>query len=287
MPAFKHRAAYRNWRIDQGFGQPFTLNKYSPQARGLVGWWPSLAFSGGNMLRDLSRLENNGVFPGGAANPTWTRGIGRGMVLSFDGADDYVDVGNDNSLDFGAGAFTIAAWVCPTDLVSTGHIASKMDSAFALGWGLQTYNAGLYVYINGVAADIYADPYFINTNWVHVVVKRESNGDLYIYRDGSVMNVSGSDAGDVNNTDTLKIGAKVGGTYPSYFYGKIDDVRIYNRAITVSEVYQLYAPSTRWDLYQSLPRAFPLVVPAVVSVERTWKFGIVRNKQIPVQHLRI
>ena len=78
---------YRRDRFRQGqtFGRPFRLNKHSPQARGLVGWWPTLG-GGGNVLRDRSGRGNDGAFPGGTADPTWTRDAERGLVVDYDGA---------------------------------------------------------------------------------------------------------------------------------------------------------------------------------------------------------
>ena len=79
---------------------PFTRDN------GLVGYWSFDETSG--TLYDYSGYNNNGTSYGGV-----TYGVqGKvGNALSFDGSDDYIDCGSDESLAFGTGNFTIGLWI--------------------------------------------------------------------------------------------------------------------------------------------------------------------------------
>ena len=90
MTRIIRRGRTGRFRQDQAFGRPFRLNKNSPQAKGLVGWWPTLG-QGGDVLKDYSGYGQVGNFAAGAASPTWKTLPGVGRVLDYDGGD-YVDV---------------------------------------------------------------------------------------------------------------------------------------------------------------------------------------------------
>ena len=62
---------------------------------------------------------------------------------------------------------------------------------------------------------------------------------------------------------TEAIGAQfVAGSAASWFTGQIAEVRVYNRALTDNEVWELYAPQTRWDLYWQPSRRVYVQAPA-------------------------
>ncbi len=71
----------------------FTINHLSQQANGLVGWWPSLATRGGNLLRDLSGFSRHGTFAADTAAQN-TPEVGWGNA--FDGTGDYIEVADDD-----------------------------------------------------------------------------------------------------------------------------------------------------------------------------------------------
>ncbi|MCK4859194.1 MAG: hypothetical protein KAS87_01405, partial [Candidatus Omnitrophica bacterium] len=215
-------------------------------SEGLVGSWhfdeATSDIANGETLTDDSGYGNNGT-GAGSDSLVWTTGK-IGGALDFDGTHDYVDCGDpaNGSLDFGAGAFTLEAWVKPNALLVTDNILSKMDSSHTTGFVLVKSNVNrLGIYINGTGIDIEDNNFFSDTNWVHAVLIRDSAGNLKIYKNGVDTDASGSDAGNVDNTDSFIIGAKVGGSYPDYFAGKIDEVRIYKRALTADEIQQQYS----------------------------------------------
>ena len=105
-----------------------TLNTNPDLASGLVGHWtfdgPDMDISSSTAeVRDRSERGNNGNWKDHATTTT-TGSLGQ--ALSFDGVDDYVDVGNASSLQL-TGAMTVSAWVYTNASSNNGRIVSKAD----------------------------------------------------------------------------------------------------------------------------------------------------------------
>jgi hypothetical protein len=194
----------------------------------------------GNVWRDLAGY-NNGTLTNG---PTFSSANGGSIV--FDGSNDYVNCGNNSSLNLGA--MTIAVWFKPSTDVS-GYRAIIMDESVNTGapWNYRIYlniNTGTVVY------DLYGDSgysglvstYAINDNkWHYVCGTRTAvNGTIRLYIDGLLNNI-GTDSSNVS-----ALGAAVwlgqsplfNGSYP--FIGNIAQTQIYNRALTPAEIQQNY-----------------------------------------------
>lgn len=194
----------------------------------------------GNVWRDLAG-SNNGTLTNG---PTFSSENGGSIV--FDGSNDYVNCGNNSSLNLGA--MTIAAWFKPSTDVS-GYRAIIMDESVNTGapWNYRIYlniNTGMVIY------DLYGDSgysglvstYAINDNKWHYVCGTRTvvNGTISLYIDGLLNNI-GTDSSNVS-----ALGAAVwlgqsplfNGSYP--FIGNIAQTQIYNRALTTAEIQQNY-----------------------------------------------
>jgi len=189
------------------------------------------------------------------SSPVWTGGIIDG-ALDFDGVDDYVDVGDpiDGSLDFGAAdSFSISAWVKTTD--ENGQIVYKKRCTGVGGYYKEGYRLRLsfghpYFGIedtsnNGIS--ILGDTMVTDDQWHHVVTVRDTaTNKLYLYLDGSpdAIPVTDITIGTLATDRSLEIGRADATVSPglSYHAGKIDDVRIYNRALSPEEIQQLYLP---------------------------------------------
>jgi hypothetical protein len=171
-------------------------------------------------------------------NSGWVSTGMSGNAISFDGSNDFVDVGP-NIGNFGIGDWTISTWV----KVSNGN-------AFDVIVGKGNIAAGdfiLYKHINDNTLYLYADagqilisvidPSLMNI-WVHFVgVKVGSNA--YIYVNG-IRRSTDSSAGSANisNPHNLTIGASEDGSL-SHADALIDEVRIYNRALSETEICSL------------------------------------------------
>ncbi|MHB9025769.1 MAG: LamG-like jellyroll fold domain-containing protein [Armatimonadota bacterium] len=215
---------------------------------GLISWWR--CDEGNNsVLYDEINFEygNNGTILGAA----WAAGK-VGNALSFDGSDDYVVCG-DAPFDIGTGDFTLEAWI-NTNASSDGYIIGKRGAG-----GLAEVN-GYYFYLcsNGMVYfrmenDNGQYCYIIGGNaksvegWHHVAVTvdRDSATGLKLYVDGTQCGASANPTNVANslaNSIELTLGKRYpfAGSSSDTFYGSMDDVRIYSRALSSTEVSQNY-----------------------------------------------
>jgi len=201
-----------------------------PNFQGLVGWW---TFDGKDMVsnvNDASGQGNTGTLSGFTSTTTVPGPIGQ--ALNFNG-NDYVNIANSSSLSVGSTA-TFAMWVEPDP--SWPSYAVFLDKADGAG---TDYRIQRYYVSNQLE-------FFDNVNsliggtltlgaWNFVVVT-VNNGTATGYING-VQAFSGAVNNPLNTSGgLLNIGRYSGGTN---FIGGIDDVRIYNRAISAAEVLQL------------------------------------------------
>jgi hypothetical protein len=206
---------------------------------GMVGWW-----SGDGHPFDLVG-SNNGTLQGAA---TYADGKVE-KAFSFDGLTNFVSVPYTPSLDFTDGDFSIDAWVYPTTVDTYGEgIAGRLPSDNSSGWGFaiqgSTYGTAGKLNIFGKGDWIGQSNGTVATNiWTHVAITRSGNSLTY-YINGSP---SGSytnaySTGSFNNSLSLVIGD----IYPSWaetvwrFSGLIDEVEIFNRALSAEEIAAIY-----------------------------------------------
>ncbi len=194
--------------------------------------------------------DNDGTFIG---EPNWTAGQ-VGGALEFDGVDDYVDVGDpaDGSLDLGTGNFSISGWVKRDVLEIHSSIYSKTNYTDGLGYGLFINNDNHFYFRTGttgwVKTAVLSNAMVTTGTWYHIVGVREDT-TLKIYVNGSLDNSTTGTLRDVDNTVSAVIGRFYSNHDDYYHNGTIDDVLIYNRALSAEEVEQLYwagfSPSER------------------------------------------
>ena len=197
---------------------------------------------------DVSGSGNDGTVVGG--NVTTANGkYGRAMM--FDGVDDYVDLGNDDSLSFtDSNAFTISIWIKPEVLDSTNREYIRKWEAGQLQYILRQDTANLFEFIwhDGTTQRIESTASPSANNWHHLVGTFES-GSQTLYIDG-VLNVSSSLSGTLSSSNA--------NTYIGYTLatakGSIDEVMILNRSLSQTEIEQLYMSnlnkynSVKWEL---------------------------------------
>jgi len=208
----------------------------------LVSYW---SFNEGTGTTTYDQWEgNNGTLGGGTPDyyPTWRSGgeCVSGKCLEFDGSNDYVNVGNDASLDMTIENFTLEIWI------------NAIDNQSGIKTFLSNYTGGGDYMFLGMNNEI---PYFVirgggvsktvssitnigGNGWYYLVGVR--NGDyLYIYVNGISEGTppSGADNLDVDG-GTLYIGMNYATNYP--FTGLIDEVRIYNSAATITQIQSQY-----------------------------------------------
>lgn len=213
----------------------------------LAGWW-NFDASGGSQV-DSSSNGNTGTLVGGVWQSSYA---GRTGVIYFDGNDDYVQVLHSASLSLTAN-LTITAWVNVADLSVQRSIISKTgnniytepywnhpapyDFYLTNGTGNQALLRGNGYYTNTKSATGTSG---VSLNdWHHVAVSM-SGTSVAFYIDGvaagtGTINTTMGDAGGPvyigNRRDQIS-----GGSGPMDFNGYLDDVRIYNTALSQSEI---------------------------------------------------
>ena len=221
----------------------FTFSAGSPAA-GLVAHWP-MGEKSGSLTADLSGNGHTGVLLNG---PTWPLGPG----LEFDGVNDYVDVG---TLDVFGGALTLAVWIKADNPANCGsadcRILSKAtgDSEGAHFFMLSTTRSGnetrlrFRLKTDDATSTLIAGSGDLPGNvFVHVAA---------VY-DGSTMElfVDGASVGSVAKGGSLNtdpsVAVWIGGNPPDAgghpWDGVIEDVRIYDRAVSAAEIGALPPP---------------------------------------------
>jgi hypothetical protein len=183
----------------------------------------------GTTTSDSSTNANTGTLTAGAA---WSTGK-YGNAISFNGTTSYVSI--NNNFDISTLPFTISAWVNPTNYSDYRKVFSKRDS-----WSPDAMRVDLTLDIStgrvvleqpaSVLPFSYSPP--VNT-WTHIAVVARTDGtDLYV--DGSLRETLAVFSLGTRPTAGVRIGRTGDGQDP--FLGTIDDVRIYNRALSQSEV---------------------------------------------------
>lgn len=209
---------------------------------GLVGHW-GFDNDSGNIATDSSGQNNHGMIIG--ATLTEDRFGNSNKAYFFDGTSDYIDVPDAPSLN-PTDAFTVAAWIKVNSFSSScAPVITKSvwDSAYSTaGYALEFnwFNDGIQFYVDEtglecVATDIV--PITLNT-WTHVVgVYDGLAANLYVDKVAyPVVNYSG---GVPSTVADIYIGRSFAAP-DRFFNGAIDDVRIYNRALTTDEVIEVY-----------------------------------------------
>ena len=206
------------------------------QFEGLVGYW-ALNESAGSLAVDSAATHNNGALIN-MDNNDWVAGK-TGNALNFDGTNDYVEITGYKGVS-GAASRTCAAWI---------KTPGTAQNSVILGWGGQQWVFGLFgtgeltVYAGG--------PYIkttgvVNDNqWHHVAAVMTDDGspdagEIMLYVDGLLQTTANSPGViDTPQTNDVLIGAFSTGTPAGFFNGLLDDVKIYNRALSGPEVLEL------------------------------------------------
>jgi hypothetical protein len=214
-----------------------SLNPLTPGLRdkGMIGYW-SFDEGAGTTAYDRSGYGNNGTLYN---SPTWTTGQ-VGGALSFDGVDDYVDCGINPV--FNLTQLTMMLWIkTPNSMGQVWrNILSKTGSDRDFGfWMYSADNVKVYGLHQsssrfGSWIAYLSIPFDLNT-WHYVVITIDSTGLQKAYADGQFISSYQGVASNANNSYPIWIGRS-----DNYWSGLIDDVRIYNRALSDAEIQAIY-----------------------------------------------
>ncbi len=227
-----------------------------PNNLGLVGYW-SFEDATGTVATDFSGNGNAGTLTNG---PTWTTGK-IGKAVSFDGSNDFVEIANASSLNNSNGTISTWVYVTETVLVNAGQIVSISNGASTQNY-IQFYYYNNKVYFS--LADNSTTLFGFNTpisysQWFNVTVVGGSSGNA-VYINGVAVsptyyvgdNTVTAWLDDLTSITNARIGAtRYNNTDDNFFKGYIDDVRIYSRALSATEISNLYNRSSKNRTIQS------------------------------------
>ena len=233
----------------------------------LVGYWKFESVNLTNYTEDSSGNGNDGKLINFSANPPTTV-VGRiGRALQFDGVNDYINIDNSSSLNFGTGSFTIEAWI--KTVSANNPIIRKDNDDSGPRWLIKMESGILFGYIgNETMLSFNSSASLNDSNWHYIVLVFSRNQNARIYVDGvqrgNATDISG--LGSISNVENLLIGKGSGETY---FNGTLDEVKIWNKSLTTTEVWENYFGK----------RTNPIVLPDVSevsgSLNQNYTFNIV------------
>ncbi len=231
-------------------------NKPKSLTDGLVGHW---TFDGPDMINnvaDSSGNGNSGYLKGTFATATSSATVlGKaGQALDFNGSDDYVNAGSSSNLD-NLSAITVSVWIFPKS-AGASNGAGIISKILANQWGWKFHYASdvidtkklcFLVDYDTTDLEVRTDSSFTYGEWHHVVMTWDGSTDavngVNIYKNGQEVSYVVQTDGVGNRVDESVRDLIIGASNVSgdgSFDGYLDDVRIYNRALSASEVTKLY-----------------------------------------------
>lgn len=178
-----------------------------------------------------------GTCPVSSASSMWYNGATgkRNYSLAFDGTDDYVTIPSSSTLQFGT-ELTISSWFKTSSAAQRAIVSNRGSGVyFGMSGGVP------FVYDQSCTAAAFFGIKTINDNTWHHMIFTRSGSATKIYIDG-VLDASATQTGCAATTAIVNIGKDTPNA--EYFPGQIDDVRIYNYALTLLQVKNLYNDGT-------------------------------------------
>ncbi len=209
---------------------PVTVTVNNTGPAGLVAAYGFNAGSG-TTAADSSGNNNNGT----TANTTWSTAGKFGNALSFNGTNAWVTVPDANSLDLTTG-MTLEAWLNPT--TSTGWVdafgkETTDDVVYSIYSSTPANAPTGYIRKGGVFSQAGTTSPLALNDWTHLATTYDG-ANLKFYVNGTLISTIAATGAIDTSTGVLRIGGN--SIFGEYFKGLIDEVRIYNRALSAAEI---------------------------------------------------
>ncbi len=244
----------------------------------LVSWWRAE-----NNTADQQGLNTNAAWQG---SPAYTSSGEVGFAFSLNGAGSYVHVPYSSTLDVGSGAgLTLEAWINPADTASQ-HPIIEWNS------GPPTYSYGAHFWISVPGAGTGPGCLFANLfdtaggnhwissaaalipvgRWSHAALTYDrSSSNAFIYLNG--LQVASNHVGSIQPQTGpgygLYFGARPSGSGQGWWwYGGIDEVSVYNQALTAGQIQAIFNAGSAGKCTNS-PPTLPMVSLALEQNDNT------------------
>jgi hypothetical protein len=208
----------------------------------IVGYW-KFDEGSGTIAHDETGNDNDGILYNGTVScadidycPKWVDGK-FGKAIEFDGVDDYIKIPDDASLNPISDSITVSVWVKPNFLgvrqIIEAYGYGGVPNAEPYWMRLDANNKFQFIVSNGTPTDVYSTTTATAGQWYYVV-GRYNGSHVSIFVNGVEENSTSLTGNMVDSNTDLYIGQNTANNY--FFNGTIDDVRIYDRALTSEEI---------------------------------------------------
>ena len=219
-----------------------------PPPAGMMSWW-SFNEGAGEIAHDIWG-SSDGLLMNG---PIWTGGVVDG-ALSFDGVDDYVAIPDSQNLDI-TDEITIEAWIHPATPIN-GYVLSKQEDtgpSGAYSIGISDDTDRIDFRFNGTN---FRSSFTLFNRWSHIAFTYSSSaGEVKNYINGVLVDTY-SHTGPISITDDpLQIGRRLPNNF--FFNGLIDEVSIFNRALSEDEIRAIYEAGSAGKIKPPPPEPIP------------------------------
>jgi len=216
--------------------------------------WLPLQEGSGTTNYDGSGNNNDGTISGA----TWVKAeteiaqvglVRQNKPMVFDGSDDVVSISDNSAIDFGTGDFTLSAWI-KTSGDGWMRIVDKRDASSGYTFNVDTSEM-IHLELNdgGGNTGYSASTDISDDLWHHIVASADRSGNVTFYLDGSSDGTADISAksGSIDSTSDLFIGADAPSGTGLSFDGNINEVAIWDEALTATEITALYNSGTPLD----------------------------------------
>jgi len=204
----------------------------TPPPANLVSWWPGDGNANDIVDGNPGALVNGATFAAGKV----------GQAFSFDGVDDFVTIGDPANLQI-TGDFTITAWINPNSVGRVHHILVRRAPACGqVGYGFALNPPNNVLDSNDGFSNITSGLLVPVNQFSFVAVVSNDAADTFDFyvNDQTTLGVPvASQLGNPANAN-IQIGQANGCSLTTLFKGLIDEVSIYDRALSASEIQDIF-----------------------------------------------
>ena len=205
----------------------------------LTAWWPGNSNPNDTIGGNTASLSGVTFVPGHVLN-----------AFSFDGIDDFMLIAPDPGIDLGANSngFSMEFWARATDDQHTGALFTWSSGS---GYRVRIYshapNGSIFIelhYVGGGSTVIFTtDDLFSTNEYRHIALTYDRVAGIFdIYRNGQIFDSRSIGSHQVDTRDSLYIGEQPGDS--RHYFGDVDELAFYNRALTQAEVDSIYQVGT-------------------------------------------
>lgn len=193
----------------------------------------------GSSVPDTSKNKNDGRLLGAKCVPEGNVG----GASFFNGGTDRILIDHDASLELGSGPRTIGAWIKSYGSTHTYQsiFCKGSNPGYSLRLGRFPDRAIEYFKSGGDRYSFYTASQAIrDSDWHHIVVVDQGNGTVEFYMDGDFLEAMTKQSYNSDTKEKAAIGGLANTLNGQWFNGSIDELFIFKRALTKTEVKRLY-----------------------------------------------